>query len=83
MANLNRKQKTIVKIGLVLIILSFLMPRWELKTPNGNVLDTRYEVILGPPKRGNQEYVIDTQQLLIQFGIIVLLTAGGAMVSKS
>ena len=85
--SLNKAQKLILIISLVLIALSFLFPCWEFKLSNERVLKRiDYQFIFTPPMyptgpNSSRPMEIDYGRMLIQI-VVVIIVGGGLIVFK-
>lgn len=84
---LNRKQRIVLYIGIVLLVLSFLFPKWDARYENGTICPYRnpgHRLIFIPPEfrvpNGdiNRDFLgtIDYKLLILQMSVIALVSLG-------
>lgn len=82
---LSKTQKAILAAGMILVALSVLFPCWELLHPEAPTkvpVDYQaYHFVFVPPEASFPPYTMDTGRLVVQTGIIVVLTAGGILLA--
>jgi len=76
---MNRNQKLVLIIGLVIFITVLMYPPWYYAY-KGNRYDRGYSCIASPPSRASR---IDFTRLLIPALIVVVLTYVGVVLTKT
>lgn len=76
---MNTKQKTVILIGIVIILLMVSMPPWWRHLPEGRKINDGYAFIANPPNPMN---VINVPRLAIQGATVLLVVIGLVLVLK-
>lgn len=78
---INKKQRIIILVGLIVIAFMFILPPWVFRYPNNARSNAGYGFIINPPTRGSAGGMaanLDGERLLIQLlGVSIIL--GGAI----